>query len=175
MHIDNIDDQEIQILLDSLVAFNLIQHVRIPIHNRHHTLDILITTTEEDSFKPTYTIAGPSISDHRLIILETSETKLETKIERQKSRKINKSTIHEFCENFNNDPIMQVTTLEEAVNIMDEEILRTFDLVTPTKVVEAKMIRPKPWYDLELKQQRKILKNRGFKWFKYREDIHWHV
>ena len=45
MHIDNIDDQETQTLLDSLAAFNVTQHVRensntqqrpYPGHNNHH-------------------------------------------------------------------------------------------------------------------------------------------
>ena len=97
MHQDNTDDQETQTLLDSLAAFNLTQHVRIQTHNKGHTLDIIITTTEDEPFQLTNTIAGPYISDHRLIILETSETKPETKIERQTVRKINENTIHEFC------------------------------------------------------------------------------
>ena len=79
MHIDNIDDKETQILLDSLTAFNLTQHVRIETHNKDHTLDVIITTTEDNPFQPTNTIAGSYTSDHKLIILETSETKLETK------------------------------------------------------------------------------------------------
>ena len=111
MHIDNIDDQETQTLLDSLAAFNLTQYVRIPTHNKGHNLDIIITTTEDDPSQPTNTIAGPYISDHRLFILETSETKLETKIKRHKFNKINENTIHEFCENFNNDRILQATIL----------------------------------------------------------------
>ena len=59
---------------------------------------------------------------------------------------------------------MQATTLEETVNNMNEEMLRTLDLVAPTKVMKAKKKKPKPWYDEELKQQRNILKNRECKW-----------
>ena len=90
-------------------------------------------------------------------------------------RKINENTICEFCKNFSNDLITQVTTLEEAVNTMNEEMLRILDLVAPTKEVKAKNTRPKPCYDNELKQQRKILKNRECKWFIYSEDCHWHA
>ena len=86
MHINNMDDQETQTLLDSLAAFNITQHIRIPTHKKGHTLGIIITITEDDSFQPTNTIAGPYISDHWLIILETSETKPETKIERKLER-----------------------------------------------------------------------------------------
>ena len=58
MNIHNIDDQETQTLLDSLVAFNLTQYVRIPTHNKGHTLDVIIATTENKSLQPTNTIAG---------------------------------------------------------------------------------------------------------------------
>ena len=99
MHIDNMEDQDAQILLES---FNLTQHVKIPKHNRGHTLDVIITLTEDRPFKPTYTIAGPYISNHRLMILETTETIPEIKIEEQIIRKINENTIHKLCENINN-------------------------------------------------------------------------
>ena len=147
MHIDNTDGQETQILPDKLVAFNLTQHVRIPIHNKGHTLDIIISTTEDDPSQPTNTIAVPYISDHRLIKLETSETEVETKIKRHKIRKINENTIHEFCENFNNDQIMEAITLEEAVSNMNE-MLWTLDLVAPTKIVKAKKRKPKPCHGI---------------------------
>ena len=69
MHVDNMKDQGAQMVLDSLAAFNLTQHVKFPTHNRGHTLDVIITPTEDRPFQPTNTIAGPYISDHRLIIL----------------------------------------------------------------------------------------------------------
>ena len=86
-HIDNIENQDAQMLLDLLAAFNLTQHVQIPIHNRDHTLDVTITVTEDGPFQPSNTIAGPYTLDHRHIILETMETKLTTKIEGQKNQK----------------------------------------------------------------------------------------
>ena len=125
MHIDNMENQDAQMLLDSLVAFNLTQHVKITTHNRHHTLEVIITPTEDGLLQTTNTIAGPYISDHRLVILETMETQPKTQTERHKMRKINESTIHTFCEYFYTDPIKQVTTLEEAVNHLNQEMLRT--------------------------------------------------
>ena len=41
-----------------------------------------------------------------------------------------------FSENFN-DPIIQATTLEEAVSLLIQEMLRTLYLVTPTKECES--------------------------------------
>ena len=59
MHIDNMEDQDAQILLDSLVAFSLTQHVKLQTHNRGPTLDVIITPTEDGPFQPTNTITGP--------------------------------------------------------------------------------------------------------------------
>ena len=42
MHIDNMEDQDAQLLLDSIAASNLTQHVKIPTHNRGHTIDWII-------------------------------------------------------------------------------------------------------------------------------------
>ena len=84
---------------------------------------------------------------------------------------MNENTVHEFCNIFNNDPIMQATALEEAVSNMNEEMFRTLDLVAPTKEVKSQKRRPYLWYDVQLKQQRKILKNREHKhshWYAYK-------
>ena len=66
------------------------------------------------------------------------ETRPGTKIEGHKIRKINENTIHKFCETFNNDPIIQVTTLEDAIDHLNQEMFRTLNLVTPTKEVKVK-------------------------------------
>ena len=131
IHINNMEDQDAQVLLDSLPAFNLTQHVKVPTSNRCHNLDVIITPTEDGPFQPTNTMVGPYISDHSHIIFEIMETKPKTKIQRQEIRKINENTIHKFCENFKNDPIIQVTALEEAVSHHNQEMLRTLNLVTP--------------------------------------------
>ena len=101
-----------------------------------------------------------------LIILETTEPKPRIKIEEEKIRKINENTTHKFCENFNNDSIIQVTPPEEAVNHLNQKMLRSLNLVAPTKEVKDKKSNPTSWYDKELKHQRKIIKNRKCKWFK---------
>ena len=71
IHTNDMEDQDAQMLLDTIAAFNLKQHINIPTHNLGHTLDLLITpATHEGSL-----IAGPHLSDHKFIILETTHTK----------------------------------------------------------------------------------------------------
>ena len=79
IHIIEKEDQDAQTLLNMLAAFNLKQHVNIPTHNLGHTLDMIITpATYHGSL-----IAGPYISDHRFITLETLHTKPKPKLEKR--------------------------------------------------------------------------------------------
>ena len=71
IHENDMEDQDAQILLDTIAAFNLKQHVNILTYNLGHTLDLIITpTTYKESL-----IAGPHLSDYRFIILETTHIK----------------------------------------------------------------------------------------------------
>ena len=75
MHMDDPNNQNACILHDSINAFNLIQHVKIPTHNKGHTLDVIITTnsTGFNNVGEIHTY----ISDHRLLILEIATNKME--------------------------------------------------------------------------------------------------
>ena len=44
MHMDDPSKQDAHVLQDSLNAFDLTQHVKIPTYNKGHTLDLIITT-----------------------------------------------------------------------------------------------------------------------------------
>ena len=170
---DNMEDQDAQMLLVLLAAFKPTRTCKNPNTQRRSHLDVIITPTEDRLFQITNTRDGQYISDHRLIILETMETKPKTKIEGQKIRKINENTIHKFCDNFNNNPVIQATTLKKAVIHLSQEMLRNLNLAAPTKEMKVKKKKLTSWNNEELKQQRKILRNRECKWFKYREDYHW--
>ena len=87
MHIDDPNNQNACILYDSINAFNLTQHVKIPTHNKGHALDVIITTKSTGFNNAGEIIPGPYISDHRLLILETEINKIEPKKVTTKARK----------------------------------------------------------------------------------------
>ena len=73
------EDQDTHILLDTIAAFNLKQHINILTNNLGHSLDlIIIPATYEGSL-----IAGPYISDHRFITLEVTHVKPNPKQEKR--------------------------------------------------------------------------------------------
>ena len=56
IHINDGEDQDAQILLDTIAAFNLKQHINIPTHNLGHTSDLIITpATHKDHIKQDHT------------------------------------------------------------------------------------------------------------------------
>ena len=118
-------------------------------------------------------IPGPYISDHRLLILETTINKIEPQKITTKGRKSAKSINNIFKEKFNDKGILKSTTLDEAINHFTKEVLKALDNIAQLKKVKTTNRKPKPWYDEDLKQQRTIMKNRECKWMKYHEDHLW--
>ena len=173
MHMDDPTNQNASILHDSINAFNLTQHVKIPTHNKGHTLDVIITTHSTGFNNVGEIIPGPYISDLGLLILETTINKIEPQNITTKYRKSAKNINNIFKEKFCDEEILKSTTLQDAINHFTKEVLKALDDIAPLKKVKTTNRKPKPWYDEDLKQQRAIMKNREFKWMKYHDDHLW--
>ena len=173
MHMDDTNNQNACILQDSIEAFDLIQHVKIPTHNKGRALDVVITTKSAGFNNVKDIIPGPYISDHRLLILKTAINKVEPQKVTTKTRKSINNINNVFKEKFNDKEILDSTTLNEVINHFATEVLNTLEEIAPQKIVKITNRKPKPWYDEDLKQQRTIMKSREHKWIKYHEDHLW--
>ena len=167
------NNQNACILHDSINAFNLMQHVKIPTHNKGHMLDVIITTNSTGFNNVGEIIPGPYNSDHRLLILETTINKMEPKKITTKARKSTQNINSIFKEKFNDKEILRSTTLEDAINHFTIDVLKALDDIAPLKIVKTNNRTPKPWYDEDLKQQRTVMKNRECKWIKHHERHLW--
>ena len=168
IHINDSEDQDAQTLQDTLNAFNLKQHINIPIHNLGHTIDLIITSN--DYMGPS--IPGSYISDHRMITLNTNIPKLKPKTEIKSVHNLTDNKVQQFIDEFNNTPILNTSNLIDATNQLNSEILRTMDKIAQQQFKKITSRIKKPWYDNDLKHQRQIVKNRERKWLKYREQSH---
>ena len=63
--------------------------------------------------------------------------------------------------------------LDKASKQLNNEMLKTIDKIAPATTKAITSRHKKPWYDEDLKNQRRIMKNREREWIKYREDQHW--
>ena len=157
MPMDDPSNQNACILQDSINAFDLTQHVKIPTPNKGHTLDVILTTKSTGFSNVEDILPRPYISDHRLLILEAAINKVEPKKVTTKTRKSIKNINSIFIEKFNDKEILNSMTLEDAINHFETEVLKTLKKVAPQKIAKITNRKPKPWYDEDLKQQRTVM------------------
>ena len=100
----------------------------------------------------------PYLSDHRLVIIETNTKGLTEKNTIQGWQKLTEAAMTELQQSFNNQPILDVTNLEDAINQLNNQVLRNLHKVPPMKRRRSLRKAPKLWYNKDLLNQRKILK-----------------
>ena len=81
--------------------------------------------------------------------------------------------MQEFDKHFSNQSILETTDLDQAINQFRSEIQRTLDQITPEKIMKMRNRNKKPWFDKELYDQRRIMKNRERVWLKYQNPAQW--
>ena len=158
LHTDNPEDPDADQLIATLEAFGLEQHIKFPTHQLRHTLD-LIATEPATKFACT-PIPGPYLSDHRMVIIETTSMKPTEAPQYKEYRKLTTTAITEFQKNFNNQPILDATNLEDAIHQLNDQMLRNLNKVAPLKRRRSLKKTPKSWFNKDLLAQRKIVKNR---------------
>ena len=158
IHIDDPEDPNADQLMTTLEALGLKQHIRFPTHQLGHTLDLIATVSTIKLTCPP--LPGPYLSDHRMVIIETNNKKLTETPQYREYRNLTESAMTEFQESFNNQPILDATNLEDAVNQLNDQMLRNLDTVAPMKMKRSVKKAPKSWFNKDILDQRKMLKSR---------------
>ena len=81
--------------------------------------------------------------------------------------------MQEFIKHFSNQSILETTDLHQAINQFRSEIKRTLNQIAPEKVMKMRNRNKKPWFDKELYDHRRIMKNRERAWLKYQNTAQW--
>ena len=131
LHIDNPEGPDADQLMATLEAFGLEQHIKFLTHQLVHTLDLIAT---EPATKLTCTpIPGPYLLDHIMVIIETSNKKPTGSPQYKEYRKLTAAAITEFQKNFNYQPMLDATNLEDAIHQLNDQMLRKLNKVAPMK------------------------------------------
>ena len=168
---DDPSNQDAHVVQDSLNAFDLTQHVKIPTHDKGHTLDLIITTKSTGFNNDGDIIPGPYTSYHRLLILETTIDKIKPKATTTSRKSVENITIFLRWSSM----IRKFSTVWQSKmpSITLQQKCSGPSRGQHHKILKITNRKPKPWYDEDLKQQRTIMKNREHKWIKYWEDHLW--
>ena len=81
--------------------------------------------------------------------------------------------MNSFLQKFKNNKILDQSSLEDAVQVFNEEMEKTLDIIAPLEEKKKSKRQNKPWYTSQLLKQRKIVRNRERAYITYRENHHW--
>ena len=103
-------------------------------------------------------------------IAELQLRKQQEKSESTSHRNYRGLNLDDFRKEFNNNRILEKYNLEEAFTEFKEEMTEALDELAPLEDKGKPKRKSRPWYDIQLLEQRKITRNRERAFNKYRED-----
>ena len=165
-HVDVPSDRDAQRFLRLLETFNLKQHINVPTHRSGHTLDLVITRSDENVASK-FDVYDPSISDHFVVTCMLSLPK--TSFERKEicCRKLKSIDMQTFRDEISNSalasPSSIVDDLEQLTAVYDLTLSSLVDKHAPLKT-RIVTVRPSAsWYNENImteKRKRRKLERR---------------
>ena len=164
LHVGDLKNQHARQFIDILDSFDLKQNVMEDTHIHGHTLDLVITKSN-DSILQSRNISDPGLSDHYVVHcnLLLQKTLFGKKLVNSRNlRTLDLDTLSNDI--FNSFSDVQSTDLSSLVNIYDSTLRSLIDKHALQKQHWIS-IRPKaPWYASEVTEQKRIRRNLERKW-----------
>ena len=158
IHNQDTENQDSIIYNDRMEALGLQQHIDKPTHRLGNTLD-LIYMESLDRVRVIHSFIGDFISDHRIIGIEL---KIKKQLEKHPSTNTwdyRDFNLNNFSKVFNNNKILDQSSLEKAVQAFNEEMEKTLDKIPLKEEKKEHKRQNKQGYTSQLLKQRKIVRN----------------
>jgi exonuclease III len=169
IHVDLENDPDAQMLIDSMEALGLDQHVKFETHDKGHILDHVYAAAISD-VKVIDCIPGTFISDHRFIICSVSIEKDEVARKTILSRSFHKLDLDKFGEMIDFGDTSEISNLDILVDNMDEITTKALNHLVPEKMIRVTERKKEIWFNEDIKNQRKLVRRRERIWRHYKED-----
>ena len=150
-HMDDPDNANAKRFADLLEPYDLKQHVNCGTHTSGHTLDLVITRSDDSLIKDTK-VKDPVISDHLAINCVLSILKPQFRKKLINVRKLHSLNMDSFCKDIMDSPLLQdqATDLDMMVDQYDRVLRQLLDQHAPKKK-RLVTVRPSaPWYTLDV-------------------------
>ena len=175
LHIDNALDSHAAQFLELLESLNLTQRIKEPTHEKGHTLDLVITRTNDTMIK-SVNVEHDSFSDHSIIQIKLCYDKpsaLKKVIKCRKLRGCNFNNLKDaIAQSKITESVNEQNTVEDKVTSFYKilsDILETFAPLT----LKTLTIRPnKQWFNEELKTAKRVKRLAERKWRKTKLESH---
>ena len=171
IHVNDIDDPNAGIFLDTKTALILKQHVEGPIHKSGNCLD-LVFTEEMSKTKAIRCNQSMFMSDHNSIQCILNIPKENCARKEITYMKLKDVDLSQLVKDISLEEI-KTENLDEMVGMLEEKFSPTLDNQAPeaTKVITER--KKKPWFGDDLKQQKRIVRRREKVYRKYRLESCW--
>ena len=127
-HMDDPDNANAKRFADLLESYDLKQHVNCGTHTSGHTLDLVITRSDDSLIKDTK-VKDPVISDHLAINCVLSILKPQFRKKLINVRKLHSLNMDSFCKDIMDSPLLQdqATDLDMMVDQYDRVLRQLLD------------------------------------------------
>lgn len=174
VHVDDARDREAVAFLDCLSACNLTQHVTKPTHRHGHTLDLIITRSNDDTVVGDAQIDDLAISDHFAVLCDLRLQKPPALRKHISWRKFKEIDIAQVCHDLRTSTELLAPTSDAAtiVSHYNNTLSTILDKYAPVKERTVTIRPDTAWYtdDIrDLKRERKALERR---WRKTGLEVH---
>ena len=166
IHLNNIDDPNAGIFLDTMTALSLEQHVEGPTHKSGNCLD-LVFIEEMSKTKTIRCNQSMFMSDHNSIQCILNIPKENCARKEITYRKLKDVYLPQLVKDMSLEEI-KTENLDKMVGMLEEKFSTVLDSQVPevTKVITER--KKKPWFGDDLKQQKRIVRRREKVYRKYR-------
>jgi hypothetical protein len=160
-HMDKLDDNLARNFRNALSPYGLTQHVPLkPTQKKGHTLDLVITRSDDDLVTDCKIVSEPALSDHYWISgsLKIQKPQLPTKL--IKFRKIKNINQQVFQADISNSltPVSMLNSCDDMVKEYDQVLQKQLDMHAPEKMKIITLHPQAEWYNesiLEAKRSRR--------------------
>ena len=168
LHIDNDEDPVAQLFINMMDALGLDCHVDFPIHENGHSLDLIFTEMLSE-MKIIRCTPAAYLSDHCTIECLLSLKKSQLQEKEIKYRKLGLIDPRCFSQLLELDGYEELQ-LDGMAEVLDDNLRRAIDELVPVKTRNI-MVRPtNPWFDNEIREQKKIMRKQEKKWRRYKME-----
>ena len=171
IHMSNEKDTDAISLREALRMLGLEQSVTFPTHRKGNILDLVITEVE-GSVRPVLTSRGDYLSDHAAVNVVLKWRKGEVAIKTKRVQDWSAVDATELIQRLDLGGI-ESDDINEVISQYQERAKQITAELVPVEDKNITIRKEFPWYTLEIREQRKILRRREKIWRKYREDHHW--
>ena len=164
IHINNQDDPEANILMDTMAALGLKQHTNFITHCSRNTLDLIFTETiiRQKVLKCT---PGPFISDHCAVNITLSLPKTNIIRNTIQTHSLKDIDLDHFIKDMGIEEI-PTSNLEDMVEVFNKKLETTLDNHVPEKAKRITKRVTTPWFTDEEKSMKKQLRRKERTWHK---------